>query len=133
MISLLLAFGSFLPAIAQQGQYHVTYAPFNLASMKGRGGLATYSRLGAVSDGTIQLRSDDGQVYSFTLDAGTIYCQGNKRVSDWAYLRRTGKKATITIFTNDTVDKEALVIWDRGPYISMVNGTIVFALPALCK
>jgi hypothetical protein len=101
--------------------------------MKSMGGLATYSPIKAVNGQTIQLRGDDGQVFSFTLDAETVYCQGSFKVSDWSYLRSVGRKSTVTVMTNDYTDKKALVVWDQAPSLSTSGGEVVFALPPMCK
>jgi hypothetical protein len=131
---LLLVAGSALgPAIAQQGQYFEQEMPFTLKGMKSTEGLATYSPIKSVNGQTIQLRSDDGQVFTFTLDADTVYCQGGFRVSDWTYLLGLGKKATVTVLTSDYTDKRALVVWDQPPSLSTSKGSFVFAFPPLCK
>ncbi|MGP8224994.1 MAG: hypothetical protein ACLQGT_02440, partial [Terracidiphilus sp.] len=59
------------PAMAQQGQYHLDYLPFSLATLKTGGALATYSPVSSVDGMTLQLRDDDGVVYTFTLDSDT--------------------------------------------------------------
>lgn len=119
--------------MAQQGQYHLNYVPFSLATLKAGGGLATYSPINTVDGDTIQLRGDDGIVYSFTLSSETVYCQGDKRVANWTYLRTLKKKTTVTVLTNSREEMKALVVWDRAPTISMSSGPIVFTLPPLCK
>jgi hypothetical protein len=129
----LMALIAVAPARAQQGQYHVNYAPFHLATMKSDGGVATYYPLKAITGDLLQLRDEDGSVFTFTLDADTVFCMGSSKVSDWTYLRKLGKKATITVLTNDFTDKKALVVWDRGPSISSSGGSTVFALPPICK
>jgi hypothetical protein len=101
--------------------------------MISQGGLATYSPIKAIDGEMIQLRSDDGILYTFTLGAETVYCQGNKRVSDWTYLKRAGKKHSITVITNSDADTKALVVWDRGPSISSPKGMLVFDLPPMCQ
>jgi hypothetical protein len=130
---LLLALSATSPAIAQQGQYSFDYAPFKLASMKSLGGIATYAPIKSVSAQEIQLRSDEGTLFTFTLGAGTVYCRGNRRVSDWTYLKKVGKRTTVTIMTNSDADTEALVIWDKGPSISASRGPIEFSLPPMCQ
>jgi hypothetical protein len=130
---LLLAFGASSPAIAQQGQYFVTNPLFTLPGMTSPGALATYSPLKSIDDETIQLRSEEGTLYIFTLSAETIYCQGDRRVPDWTYLRRAGKKHSITVLTASDTDKKALVVWDRAPSISSLNGSLAFTLPPMCK
>lgn len=133
VITLLLALSAVSPAMAQQGQYHLSNVPFSLAALKAGGGLATYSPIYKVDGDTIQLRGDDGTVYSFTLASETVYCQGDKRVANWIYLRTLKKKTTVTVLTNSLEETKALVVWDRAPTISTSSGPIVFTLPPLCK
>jgi len=130
---LLLALSASSSAFAQQGQYFVSDVSFTLPGMTSSGALATYSPLKAIDDNTIQLRSEDGKVYSFTLSAETIYCQDDKRVPDWTFLRRTGKKRSITVLTSSDTDKKVLVVWDRAPSVSLPNGAFAFTLPPMCK
>lgn len=130
---LLLALSASFPAIAQQGQYYLTDTPFVLPGMSSHGGLATYSPIKEIRGEMIQLRSDDGTVYTFTLDAKTVYCQGNKKVSDWTYLKNVKKKHSITVMTNDDADTKALIVWDRGPSISSLDGHLAFDLPPMCQ
>jgi hypothetical protein len=87
----------------------------------------------AVYNIMIQLRGDDGQVYSFNLDAATVYCQGDKKVSDWTYLKKIGKKTTVTVLTNDDAKFKALVVWDQAPVMSDSSGSLIFTLPPMCK
>ena len=134
IFSLLLALSAVLPARAQQqGQYHVTNMPSTFRGGTSEGGIATYSPIKTIEDSTIQLRGDDGVTYTFTLDAETVYCQGDTKVTDWSYLKSKVKKGTVTVLTKDDAHKNALVIWDREPKISMSNGLLVFALPPMCK
>ena len=130
---LLLALSVSSPAIAQQWQYHVANTPFALPGMTSHGGLATYSPIKEINGEMIQLRSDDGVVYTFALSAQTVYCQGDKKVSDWTYLKNVKKKRSITVMTNSDKDTKALVIWDRGPSISTLDGLLVFDLPPVCQ
>jgi hypothetical protein len=130
---LLLVLSALSPAMAQQGQYHVTDAPSALPGLTSRSGIATYSPIKTIDGFTIQLRGEDGVTFTFTLDAGTVYCQGDTKVSDWTYLKAKVKKNSITVLTADDAHKNALVIWDRGPSISTPNGSFVFALPPICK
>ncbi len=130
---LLLTLGAVSPALAQQGQYKLTNLPFTVAGMTSQSGLATYSPIKTVSGETIQLKDDDGNVFTFTLTADTVFCQGATRVSDWTYLKKVLKKASVTVLTNDFADKKALVIWDQAPKISKVDREIVFDLPPMCK
>ncbi len=122
-----------VPAIAQQGQYHLPYSPFVLQDSKPIGGLATYYPIKSIDGETIRLRGDDGTIYTFKLDAGTIYCQGDQKVADWTFLKSIGKKQTVTVMTNDDDSQKALVIWDRPPSVSNTNGGFKFALPPMCK
>jgi hypothetical protein len=119
--------------MAQQGQYHLNYVPFSLATLKAGGGLATYSPISLVDGQTLLLREDDGVEFTFTLGSETIYCQGDKRVENWVYLRTLKKKTTVTVLTKDNEDTKALVVWDRAPSISMSSGPLVFTLPPMCK
>jgi hypothetical protein len=133
VITLLLALSAVSPAMAQQGQYHLNYVPFSLATLKAGGGLATYSPISSVDGQTLLLREDDGVEFTFTLGSETIYCQGDKRVENWVYLRTLKKKTTVTVLTKDNEDTKALVVWDRAPSISMSSGPLVFTLPPMCK
>ncbi|MGA2887168.1 MAG: hypothetical protein ABSE51_03900 [Terracidiphilus sp.] len=133
LLSLPIALSVVMPAVAQQGQYYASYVRFTLPGMKSRGVLATYSPIVAIDGQTIQLRSDDGSRFTFTLDADTVYCQGEIKVSDWAFLKNMGKKTSVTVMTNDDTDKKALVVWDRGPSLSMQKGAIIFDFPPMCK
>jgi hypothetical protein len=130
---LLLAVSATSPAIAQQGQYAFDYAPFKLPGMTSLGGLATYAPIKSVDAQKIELRSDDGTMFTFTLGARTVFCRGNRRVSDWTYLKRLGKRTTVTVMTNSDADSEVLVIWDRGPSISASHGPVEFSLPPMCQ
>ena len=133
VITLLLALSTVSPAMAQQGQYHLSNVPFSLATLKAGGGLATYSPISLVDGQTLLLREDDGVEFTFTLGSETIYCQGDKRVENWVYLRTLKKKTTVTVLTKDNEDTKALVVWDRAPSISMSSGPLVFTLPPMCK
>ena len=133
VITLLLALSAFSAAMAQQGQYHFNNVPFSLATLKAGGGLATYSPISLVDGQTLLLREDDGVEFTFTLGSETIYCQGDKRVENWVYLRTLKKKTTVTVLTKDNEDTKALVVWDRAPSISMSSGPLVFTLPPMCK
>ena len=133
VITLLVALSAFSPAMAQQGQYHLKYLPFTLATLKEGGALATYSPINLVDGLTLQLREDDGVVYTFTLDSETVYCQGDNRVANWVYLRTLKKKTTVTVLTKSDEDTKALVVWDRAPSITSTGGPLVFTLPPMCK
>ena len=133
VITLLLALSAVSPAMAQQGQYHVKYVPFSLATLKTGDGLATYSPISSVDGQTLLLRDDDGVMFTFTLGSETIYCQGDNRVENWVYLRTLKKKTTVTVLTKDNEDTKALVVWDRAPSISTSSGPLVFTLPPMCK
>lgn len=130
---LLLASSATLSAMAQQGQYRLGSVPFTLPGMPATGAIATYAPIKLIDDQQIQVRTDDGQAFTFTLDAHTVYCQGGAKASNWGYLRRMGKKKTVTILTNSDEDNVALVIWDQGPDISISAGQIVFSLPPMCR
>ena len=133
VIMLLLALSAVSPAMAQQGQYHLSNVPFSLATLKAGGGLATYSPISSVDGQTLLLREDDGIVFTFTLDSETIYCQGDNRVANWVYLRTLKKKTTVTVLTKDDTNMKALVVWDKPPSISTSSGPLVFTLPPMCK
>jgi hypothetical protein len=130
---LLLVLSASLPAIGQQGQYAFDYAPFKLPGMTSSGGFATYAPIKLIDSQKIELRSDDGKLFTFTLSAGTVFCRGGRKVSDWTYLRKVGRKTSVTVMTNSDADTEALVIWDQGPSISASSGPIEFSLPPMCK
>jgi hypothetical protein len=132
-VTLILALSAVSQAMAQQGQYHLKYVPFSLATLKARGGLVTYSPVNAVDGQKLQLREDDGIVYTFTLDSDTVYCQGDNRVANWVYLRTLKKKTTVTVLTKDDTNTKALVVWDKAPSISTSSGSLVFTLPPTCK
>src|ERR1035441_1694086 len=66
VIMLLLALSAVSPAMAQQGQYHLNYLPFSLATLKAGGALATYSPINSVDGQMLLLRDDDGIVYTFS-------------------------------------------------------------------
>jgi len=132
-ILLALAVGVVSPVLAQQGQYKLSALPFTLDGVTSSGGLATYSPIKMVNGETIQLKDDDGNAFTFTLSADTIFCQGETKVSDWTYLKKVLKKASVTILTVDFADKRALVIWDQAPKISKVDKEVVFDLPPMCK
>jgi hypothetical protein len=133
MILFLLVLGAISPSMAQQGQFHLASSPIIIEGATPGGVLATYSPIMAVYNIMIQLRGDDGQVYSFNLDAATVYCQGDKKVSDWTYLKKIGKKTTVTVLTNDDAKFKALVVWDQAPVMSDSSGSLIFTLPPMCK
>ena len=133
VFTLLLALSAVSPTMAQQGQYHLNYLPFSLATLKSGGALATYSPINLVDGLTLQLREDDGVMYTFTLDSSTVYCQGDNKVANWVYLRTLKKKTTVTVLTKSDEDTKALVVWDRAPSISSPGGPLVFTLPPMCK
>jgi|GEM_PF-6165292 hypothetical protein len=130
---LLLAASVTSPAKAQQGQYSLSYAPFKFPGMSSQGGLVTYGPVKLVDGESLQLRGDDGHVFTFTLGAATIYCHGDKRVPDWTYLKQLKKNISVTVMTNSDADNAARVIWDQGPTISTADGQFDFSLPPLCK
>ncbi|MGD0799793.1 MAG: hypothetical protein ABR906_00610 [Terracidiphilus sp.] len=130
---LLLALSAVLPVMAQQGQYLAEDAPFTIKGMKSAGGLATYGPIKSVDSQRIQLRGDVDQVFTFKLDAETVFCQGEFKVSDWSFLLNVRKKTSVTVLTNDYADNKALVVWDRGPSISTDKGSFAFAFPPMCK
>lgn len=132
IVAALLALGAALPLVAQQGQYHMNNSPFSTPD-KPFGATATYSPIKKVDSETLCLRDNDGNMYTFTLAPDTVFCQGGVKVSDWTYLKAIGKKTSVTVLTNDGADKNVVVIWDKPPSITAVNGTIVFALPPMCK
>ena len=133
VISILLALSAVSPAMAQQGQYHLNNVPFSLATLKAGGALATYSPISSVDGQFLQLREDDGVVYTFALNTETVYCQGDNKVANWVYLRTLKKKTTVTVLTKSDEDTKALVIWDKAPSISTSSGPLVFTLPPMCK
>lgn len=133
ILSSALALSVVAPAHAQQGQYHVSYVPFDLAGFNPQGGIATYSPIQNVDGETLTLHSDDGTTFSFTLDARTVFCHGNTRESDWTYLKRVRRKESVTVLTNDGTGQAALVVWDRPPSLSMSKGIFVFTLPEMCR
>lgn len=122
------------PGMAQQGSIYLTYAPFTLPTMTDRGGLITFSPIGAVDGKTIRLLSDDGKTFTFTLNAKTIYCQGSKESTGWAYLKKmAGQKTSITVMTNEGAT-DALVVWDQGPKLTRGSGTFPnIDFPPLCR
>lgn len=129
----LLALSLAFPAIAQQGQYHLNYTPVPRPGINSTGSLATYAPIFEVYREMIQLRGDDGQVFSFNVDANTVFCSGEMRVTDWTYLKSVKKKKSVTVLTLDEDSTKAAVVWDQPPSISISDGRIVFALPAMCK
>ena len=133
VITILLALSAVSPAMAQQGQYHLNNVPFSLATLKAAGGLATYSPISSVDGEFLQLREDDGVVYTFALNSETVYCQGDNKVANWVYLRTLKKKTTVTVLTKSDEDTKALVVWDKAPSISTSSGPLVFTLPPMCK
>jgi len=134
LIFTLTALSAVSPAMAQQGSMHITYAPFDLPNMTERGGVATFSPIDTIDGKTIQLRSDDGKTFTFTLNAKTVYCQGNKKALNWTYLKKMiGQKTSITVMTNDGVDY-ALVVWDQGPKTTKGSGVFPnLEFLAMCK
>lgn len=132
IVPALLALGAVLPLLAQQGQYHMNNSPLSTPD-KPMGATATYAPIKQVDGETLRLRDNDGNVYTFTLAADTIYCQGGIKVSDWSYLKAIGKKSIVTVLANDDSDKKAVVIWDQAPAVSVVDHAIVFDLPPMCK
>jgi hypothetical protein len=126
-----LAFGAVLQN--PQGQYHLPYSPLTPLNTSSSESLATYAPLKLIDGKTIQLRSEDGITYIFTLTADTVFCNGETKVTDWSYLKRVPKKATITVLSPDVLNPTALVIWDKEPSISTENGQIDFTLPPMCK
>jgi hypothetical protein len=133
---LLMSVVTALPLMAQQsqqGQYHLSYSPIVREGGSPQGGLATYSPIKAFDGARIQLRGDDGQVYTFNLTPETIFCQGDKKTADSSFLTKIGKKVSVTVLTNDDDKSTALVLWDRAPSTSISDGKFVFALPPMCK
>jgi TonB family protein len=132
--ALVTVFSAVPPTMAQQGSIYITYAPFRLPTMTDQGGLITFSPLDTIDGKTIQLRGDDGKTSAFTLNAKTIYCQGNKEAEDWTYLKNmSGRKTLITVMTNQGAN-DALVVWDQGP--KRIHGSDPFAnfdFPMMCK
>ncbi len=133
VLSSAMALSVVTSAGAQQGQYRVDYVPFDLASFNSAGGLATYAPIREVDGVSLTLRSDDGTTYTFSLDAQTVYCHGDKRESDWSFLKKLRRKKSITVLTNNGTNTTALVVWDRPPSLSMSKGAFVFTLPAMCR
>jgi hypothetical protein len=111
----------------------VRYLPFKLEGLISDGGYATYAPVKTIDGQTLQLRTDDHILFTFILTPNTVYCMGDMRVTDWSYLAKVGKKASVTVLTNDDTDRKALIIWDKGPSISVANNNFVFALPPMCK
>jgi TonB family protein len=134
IFTLLAALSAVAPGMAQQGSIYLTYAPFALPTMTDRGGLITFSPIGAIDGKTIQLLSNDGKTLTFTLNAKTIYCQGNKEATGWAYLKKmAGQKTSITVMTNEGAT-DALVVWDQGPKLTRGSGSFPnIDFPALCR
>ena len=116
-----------------QGQYHLHYSPVAQNDGASSGSLATYSPIKSVDGRTLQLRGDDGIVYTFALTADTIYCMGETKVADWTYLKSVPKKASVTVLTSDDASTKAVVVWDKEPAISIQNGHIDFTLPPMCQ
>jgi hypothetical protein len=116
-----------------QGQYHLSYSPVAQIGAPSTGSLATYSPIKSVDPKTIQLRGEDGVVYTFTLTADTIFCEGGMKVNNWTYLKSLPKKTSVTVLTADSVDMKALVVWDQAPTISSAGGRIDFSLPPMCR
>lgn len=133
VFTLLLGLSAVSPAMAQQGQYHLDYLPFSLDTLKAGGALATYSPVSSVDGQTLELKDDDGIVYTFTLDSDTVFCQGDNRATNWTYLRTLKKKRTVTVLTKDDTNMKALVVWDKPPSIITTSGPLVFTLPPMCK
>ncbi|MGA9072363.1 MAG: hypothetical protein WB424_19035 [Terracidiphilus sp.] len=131
-----LALSVFAFAAAQedpQGQYSLSYSPVTLSSADSTRTVATYSPIKSINGRTIQLRGEDGVVYTFTLTTDTIYCQDTTKVSDWSYLKNVPKKSSVTVLTEEGTNPAALVVWDKAPTISIKNGQIDFSLPPLCR
>jgi hypothetical protein len=116
-----------------QGQYQLSYSPVAISGAPATGSLATYSPIKSVDRDEIQLRGDDGVVYTFLLSADTIYCQSNTRAADWTYLKSVPKKTSVTVLTVDSVNLKAIVIWDQPPTITDDKGQFDFTLPPMCK
>jgi hypothetical protein len=133
IFSLLLALGAASPAIAQQGQYRLAYLPFTLPNSSSEKGVATYSELYTIDNDSIHMRTDEGDRFNFKLGPNTIFCQGSIKVADGSFLKTFKKKPTITVLTSSYQDTNALVVWDRGPQLSISTGISSFALPPLCK
>jgi hypothetical protein len=118
---LLIALGAVLFAMAQNG-------PDNMVALE----------ITAIDGNTIQLRSGDGKMHTFTLDAKTVYCQGVNKASDWTYLKeKIGEEATVTVKLAKG-HKRALVVWDQTPSIafslsSPTGGSESYAFPDMCR
>lgn len=121
------------PALAQQGQYHLSSVPYTRPGMAAPSGLATYFPIMDVYSSMIQLRGEDGQVYSFNLKADTIFCQGGMKAFDWSYLKGVKRKTTITVLVLDEDQTKAYIVWDQPPTITVTDGRVEFALPPMCK
>ncbi len=93
----------------------------------------------SVSEKTIQLESKAGRIFSFALGAHTVYCQGNKKVWDWVYLKSKEKKDDKTVTVKLSADsKTALVVWDQGPSKQAstetpAGGGETLGFPPMCK
>jgi len=92
----------------------------------------------AIDGNTIQLGSDYGKTYTFTLDAKTVYCHGVNKTSDWTYLKaRIEEEATVTVkLAKD--HKRVLVVWDQAPSIvfsmgSPTTGSESYSFPDMCR
>jgi hypothetical protein len=129
---ILAAFGSVSLATAQQGQYYVSDAPFNLPGLNPHAGLLSYAPIKSIDGQKIVLKGDDRQAFTFTLDPETTFCEGGRKTSDWTYLKRAGKK-TITVMTRNDAEHKAIVVWDQAPSISSSNGVVLVSVPPLCK
>ncbi len=54
--------------------------------------------INAIDGMTIQLRSGDGKTFTFKVDAETVYCKGENKLSDWTYLKeKVGKEGNVTL------------------------------------
>ena len=133
IFSIFLVLLALVPARAQQGQYMAHDVHVKHPSMTSSSGLATYSPIQAIDGQTIQLRGEDDIIYTFKIDANTVFCQGESKVTDWLYLKSVKRKASVTILTNDAEDTKALVIWDQAPTISVSHGTFQFSFPPMCR
>jgi len=121
ILLLLVALGAVSFAMAQNG-------PDNMVSLA----------IKAIDGNTIQLGSDYGKTYTFTLDAKTVYCQGVNKASDWTYLKeKIGEEATVTVkLAKD--HKRVLVVWDQAPSIvfslgSPTSGSESYGFPDMCR
>jgi hypothetical protein len=92
-----------------------------------------------VSEKTIQLESKGGRLFSFALSPHTVYCQGDKKVWDWVYLKNKATKDDKTVTIKLSADsKTVLVIWDQRPAKetstdTTASGSETFTFPPMCK